>query len=61
MLMRRALSWALFVKDPEAFVTKVKIIIPQSTIVSSSNASDFDEEDDETGTKVSVQIIKSGA
>ena len=58
MLMRRALSWALLVNE-EAFVTKVKIIIPQTTFLSSSNARDFDEEEDETGTKVTVQIVKS--
>ena len=61
MLLRRALSWALAVKDPDAFVTQVTILIPQSKLGPSSKArsSDFDAEEDEANTKVTVQIAKA--
>ena len=59
MLIRRAVSWALSVKDPDAFVTKVLIIVPAAKLAPASSArpSDLDEEKDEAGTKVTVQIV----
>ena len=58
-LIRRALSWALSVKDPDAFVTKVRILVPAAKLASSgASSSDFDAQEDEPGTKVTVRIVK---
>jgi hypothetical protein len=61
VLIRHALSWALAVKDPNAFVTKVRIFIPHAKLETSDKTrqSDFEEEEDEAKTKVTVQIVKT--